>query len=60
MHSLDKLKNIDVEFIDKITKLYQQTSKKGSRHSQPIGVQGPAYSDLLDDVKKIKEDFKIN
>jgi hypothetical protein len=37
MNGLDRLHSIDVSKLSQLQKLYGQTSRKGSRHSQPQG-----------------------
>jgi len=44
--SLDKIKDFEVEKLGALINRYKQTSKKGSRHSQPVGTQPPKYSEL--------------
>jgi predicted ATPase len=52
MNSLNKIEwgnNI----ISDVIHLYSKTSRKGSRHSQPIGIQTPTLAGLLTDKKDI-------
>lgn len=59
MHTLENLKGMDLENIDKITALYKKTSRRGSRHSQPDGTQQPTYTELTEDVKTLKDQFSF-
>ena len=50
--SLNKVKwNNDI--IEEVIQLYNKTSRKGSRHDQPIGIQTPTLAGLLTDKKNI-------
>jgi len=50
--SLNKVKwNNDI--IEEVIQLYNKTSRKGSRHYQPIGIQTPTLAGLLTDKKDI-------
>jgi wobble nucleotide-excising tRNase len=60
MHSLDKMESIDNEKIKKLMSLYNQTSRKGSRHSQPIGSPVPKYPDLIKHYEELKAEFPVN
>ncbi len=60
MHSLDKMDSLDYNKIKKILSLYNQTSRKGSRHSQPIGSPKPKYLDLSKHYDELKNDFPLN
>lgn len=53
MHSLDQLKGLQTELIDSSMELYEQTSRKGSRHSQPVGGQPPKYAELVAHVDQL-------
>lgn len=52
INSLNKVKwNNDL--ISEVTHLFNKTSRKGSRHSQPIGIQTPTLDGLLKDKEDI-------
>ena len=59
MHSLDKLCDFDAETFMPILELYQQTSRKGSRHSQPTGTPTPTYAELQDHYAQFRESFAL-
>ena len=59
MHTLDDLKDLDTGIIDDVLKLYGQTSRRGSRHSQPGEVKKPDYSELVNDVEELKQNFSL-
>jgi DNA repair exonuclease SbcCD ATPase subunit len=59
MQTLGNLKDIDTSVIDNVLKLYKRTSRKGARHSQPLGVKDPQYSELVNDIKELKENFHL-
>jgi wobble nucleotide-excising tRNase len=59
MNSLVDLKDLDTTIIDNVLKLYEITSRKGNRHDQPGETRRPKYEELINDVKKMKDDFKI-
>ena len=59
MHSLDKLCDFDAETVMPILELYQQTSRKGSRHSQPTGTPTPTYAELQDHYAQFRESFAL-
>ncbi len=61
MNSLDKLKDLDKNLLDKMTKLYKQSSLKGSRHGMPTSatVEKPSYPQLVTHVDELKENFKL-
>ena len=59
MNSLDKLRSIDVSKLSKLQQLYGQTSRKGSRHSQPQGSVPPTYAELCEHVEVLRVDFKF-
>jgi hypothetical protein len=46
MYNLDKLTKFDSTIIEPVLQLYNQTSRKGSRHSQPMGSPPPKYEEL--------------
>ncbi|MCP5064657.1 MAG: AAA family ATPase, partial [Ignavibacteriae bacterium] len=60
MNSLDKMKDFETEKLNVLIDLYKQTSRKGSRHSQPIGVQPPKYSELKEHFEILKTSFNYN
>ena len=60
MQSLEKIESLDTEKIKKLMTLYNQTSRKGSRHSQPIGTPPPKYPDLLKHYEELKTEFPSN
>ena len=60
MQSLGNLKDLDTSVIDSVMKLYEQTSRRGSRHSQPRETKKPGYGELVGDVKKLKDHFKCS
>jgi hypothetical protein len=59
MHSLSRLKSFDITDIDKILNLYKQTSRKGSRHSQPAGSPSPTLEELNEHFDILKAEFSI-
>lgn len=60
MNSLDKMKDFEAEKLDELINLYKQTSRKGSRHSQPVGAQPPKYSELKEHFEILKTNFNYN
>jgi len=58
MNSLGDLRKMDITMIDKILKLYEKSSRRGTRHSQPKSVKQPKYTELVEDVQKLTTDFK--
>jgi len=59
MGSLDQLKGLQTDIIDVIMEMYNQTSRKGSRHSQPVGAQPPKYNELVIHVQKLKTSLAL-
>ena len=57
MHSLDRVKEVDLSIIDDLMNLHNKTSRKCSRHSHPIPTPIPKYSELLIDFKHLKEKY---
>lgn len=55
MDSLDILKNLDNDKIDKINNLYRKTSRYGNRHDRPIEGIPPKYDELCKHYEKFKE-----
>ena len=54
INSLNKVKwNNDI--INEVIRWFNKTSRKGSRHSQPIGIQPPTLDALLKDKKDIDD-----
>ena len=43
------------DIIKEVIHLYNKTSRKGSRHSQPIGIQTPTLAELSNDKKDIDD-----
>jgi len=58
MDSVSKLENLDKDKLVTLSELYKQTSRKGSRHSQPIGVAAPTKAELLRHHEQIQTRFK--
>ena len=52
INSLNKVK-WDNDIINEVIRLFNKTSRKGSRHYQPIGIQTPTLDELLKDKKDI-------
>lgn len=46
MYSLQELKSIDDNIVDKIYDLYNNTSRYGNRHDAPLGLLPPSYDNL--------------
>jgi len=59
MQTLGDLKDLDTSVIDKVIKLYERTSRRGARHSQPADVKKPQYPELVNDVEELKENFYL-
>ena len=57
MHSLDRVKGTDLSIIDDLMNLYNQTSRKCSRHSHPPSTPAPKYNELLNDFKHLKDKY---
>jgi len=57
MYNLEKMKNLDPKKIDDVIKLYNQTSRKGSRHSQPTGSLTPKFHELEKHFSILKANF---
>ncbi len=60
MNSLEKMKDFEDEKLTDLIDLYKQTSRKGSRHSQPVGTQPPKYLELKEHFKILKTNFNFN
>lgn len=60
MHSLDKLKDFDKSTINDIIKLYKQTSRKGSRHSPPLGTSAPSFPEVKKHFEELITNYKYN
>jgi hypothetical protein len=59
MHSLDRMEDINPEEIKSLMELYKQTSRKGSRHSQPVGAPLPVYDELKLHYAQFLEKFSL-
>ncbi len=59
MHSLNRLKGFDYGTVEHIMKLYHQTSRKGSRHSQPPGAPEPNYDELEEHYKTLIDSYSL-
>lgn len=59
MASLSELKDIDTSVFENILKLYERTSRRGARHSQPGSVKKPSYLELVEDVKNLKDNYRL-
>ncbi len=57
MHSLERFKEVDFSIIDDLIDLYAQTSRKGSRHSQPLPAPAPKYPELVKDFEHLKHKY---
>ena len=57
MHSLGRVKGTDLSIIDDLMSLYNKTSRKCSRHSQPIPAPAPKYNELLIDFEHLKDNY---
>jgi ABC-type multidrug transport system ATPase subunit len=57
MANILELKKIDDSILDKLNKLYDQTSIKGSRHSTAKGSPKPDLDQLKQHVKELETDF---
>jgi len=57
MHSLDRVKEVDLSIIDDLMNLHNKTSRKCSRHSHPIPTPAPKYNELLNDFKHLKNKY---
>ena len=55
MDSLDILKNLNHDKIEKINTLYRKTSRYGNRHDRPTPAMPPQYSDLKKHYDQFKE-----
>lgn len=60
MNSIVSLKGIEDELIDELCNLYEQTSRKGSRHSQPLGSPKPSFDELLVHFQILDQKFKFS
>ena len=58
MNNIVKLKDIRADIIEELAKLYEQTSRKGSRHSHPIEAPKPTLSELINHYKLLEINFK--
>jgi len=56
---MQTLGDLDTSVIDKVIKLYERTSRRGARHSQPADVKKPQYPELVTDVEELKENFYL-
>jgi len=52
MKTLNKI-NWENDVISDIIRLFNKTSRKGTRHSQPIGIQTPTFAELIKDKEDI-------
>lgn len=59
MHSLDRLIDFKADSIEPLMRLYNQTSSKGSRHSQPAGVPPPTYDELKEHYGQFLKEFPL-
>jgi len=57
MNSLGRVKGTDLSIIDDLMNLYNKTSRKCSRHSQPTPTPAPKYNELLNDFKHLKDKY---
>jgi hypothetical protein len=55
MDSLDILKNLDKDKIDKINSLYRKTSRYGNRHDRPTPAMPPQYGELEKHYEQFKD-----
>ena len=60
MQTLGELKDLDTSVLDNILKLYERTSRRGARHSQPGEVKKPNYTEIVSDVKELKDNYKLS
>ncbi|UUZ79319.1 hypothetical protein LJK88_29625 [Paenibacillus sp. P26] len=60
MNSIVSLKGIKDELIDELCELYEQTSRKGSWHSQPLGAPKPSFDELLVHFQNLEQRFKFS
>jgi len=60
MQTLGDLKDLDTSIMDKVLKFHERTSRRGSRHSQPGEVKKPNYPELSQDVKDLKDNYKLS
>jgi len=59
MDSIDRLLEIDESKLLSLQALYTQTSRKGSRHSQPTGSPPPTYDELRGHFRLMSSDFSL-
>jgi len=59
MLTLGDLKDLDTSIIGDVLTLYERTSRRGARHSQPPEVKKPKYEELVNDVKELKNKFPV-
>jgi len=59
MNSLERMKNFESEKLDDLIDLYKQTSRKGSRHSHPVGTQPPNFRDLKEHFEILRTNFNF-
>ncbi|MEW6291028.1 MAG: AAA family ATPase [Thermodesulfobacteriota bacterium] len=59
MHSLNRLTEFNPAALAPIIELYGQTSRKGSRHSQPAGAPEPTYTEILGHYGVLLNKFPI-
>jgi hypothetical protein len=57
MDDLGNLRNFDTTIIEKFLFYTKKTSRKGSRHSQPVSIADPKYAQLIKDVKELVSNF---
>ena len=60
VNSLGRLKDMNLGLIEPLLSLYEQTSRKGNRHSHPRDSQKPTYEELDVHVKTLNEKFNYN
>jgi hypothetical protein len=57
MQSLSELSNLDTSIIPEISKLFEKSSRRCSRHSQPAMRKKPTYFELEIDINTIESKF---
>ena len=60
MYKLEDLKDLDIDVIGSLLKLYERTSRRCARHSHPVDVKKPNYPELVVDVNNLVDNYKYN
>lgn len=57
MQSLNELSSLDTSVIPEISKLFEKSSRRCSRHSQPTMTKKPTYSEIKEDIETLETNY---